>query len=332
MNNQLELSNGLQQCFGISFTKLNQPVSNSIQIDEDLYKTIEQTLHNEFGDNSIALKMSIDADKYRKYYDGTYSSMVNDSVSKIKHEGFEGVDLINLAKNIYDGVNKNIAQNVLQIYNQNLLKIFEDVNNFQQEMIDVIIAEHIAEIESYKMFYEDLQEDISDIMISPVRRMSYLNKIINNKTEIYKNFVFLLDRLKHFADTTNSCYQWTPTENELRNSLLKVSFLIKLNMNNCIYEYVLAGDYTKSPKEKIMIRCRNMEKKLISTLALLRQKYNNIFSNLNGWLYGFFSNGFLVTDGLNKFDENTLLLDYSELDNLQKNIKNNLENVTLIKK
>ena len=112
----MELFNGLQNYFGITALKDDTPTDNLIIIEDNLYKTIETSLKNKFGKNDIALKMSIDPVKYRKYCDGTYSSMMTDSVSKIKHNGFEGVNLIDLAKEIYDGVNKNLAKTILQKY------------------------------------------------------------------------------------------------------------------------------------------------------------------------------------------------------------------------
>ena len=331
MNNQLTVYNGLQQCFGISVSPCNSNnLENSIIIDDNLYTTIENSLKTEFGNTDTALKMSIEPTKYRKYYDGTYSSMINDSVSKIKHEGFEGVNLIEVAKNIYDGVNKNIAQSILKKYNQSLLSIFSAVNNARQEIGDIIIAEHLSEIESYKLFYEDLQEDINEIIVNPARRLAYLNTIISNKTEIYKNFSFLLGRLNYLVNTTNNCYQYTPTESELKNILLKISFLIKLNINNCIYEYVLTGDYTKSPINKILRRGKEMERKLLNSLNSLKQTYNNIFGSFNLFISNSYSNGFFVKDSLNNFNENTLLLDYSELNNLYIDIINRLKNVKLV--
>lgn len=330
MDNQLTILNGLQNYFGIY---LSNSVSNYempfVEVDENL-KIIENSLKKEFGNKEIALKMSIDPQKYRRYYNGTYSSIVSDSVSKIKHEGFEGVNLVNLAKNIYDGVNKNLAKTILIKYNQNLLNIFEAVNKVKQEIGNIIISEHISEIESYKMFYEDLQEDIEDIMTTPTRRLAYLNKIIDNKTDVYKNFDFLLNILNHIVNTTNNCYQYTPTEDELIHILLKLGFLIKLNLNNCIYEYILTGDFTKSSKEKIMNRCKKMEKALLAVLESLKSKFNSIYSNFNLFISNSYSNGFFVKNCLNNFDKNILLLDYSELKELDNNITQNLKNVKLI--
>ena len=327
---EMKLFNGLQNYFGISVLNDNAPTDNSIFIEDKLYKTIETSLKNNFGKNDIALKMSIDPIKYRKYCDGTYSSMMTDSISKIKHNGFEGVNLIDLAKEIYDGVNKNLAKTILQKYNQSLLNIFDSVNNMQKTINDIIISEHLAEIESYRLFYEDLQEDINEIIITPARRMAYLNTIVSYKTKIYENFIFLIGRIKNLANTTNNCYQYTPSMEELENILFNISFLIKLYLNNSIYEYVLSGDYIKSAKNKIERRCKNMEKLFLETLNSLKQKYNNIFTSFSQFISGSYSNGFFVKDCLNNFNENTLLLDYIELNSLDTKIKKNLENIEII--
>lgn len=326
----MELFNGLQNYFGITALKDDTPTDNLIIIEDNLYKTIETSLKNKFGKNDIALKMSIDPVKYRKYCDGTYSSMMTDSVSKIKHNGFEGVNLVDLAKEIYDGVNKNLAKTILQKYNQCLLNIFDSVNNMQKAINDIIISEHLAKIESYRLFYEDLQEDINEIIVTPARRMAYLNTIVSYKTKIYENFIFLIDRIKNLANATNNCYQYTPSMEELENILYKISFLIKIYLNNSIYEYVLSGDYIKSAKDKIERRCKYMEKLLLETLKSLKQKYNNIFTSFNQFISGSYSNGFFVKNCLNNFNESSLLLDYTELYNLDKKIKRNLGNIEII--
>lgn len=330
MNTEIELIDELQHCFGVSILNDNIKNNNSIIINDNLYKTVQDAIKNKFGDNNIGLKISIDPSKYRKYCDGTYSSMINNSISKIQHNGFEAVNLIDLAKDIYDGINKNLAQSILQKYNQRLLDIFYSVNNTQQEINDIIISEHLAKIMSYKIFYEDLQEDINEIIITPSRRFAYLNSIVSNKKEIYENFIFLIGRLKNITNKTNNCYQYTPTIDELTNILLKISFLIRLYLNNSIYEYVFSGNYTKSSKDKIKNRCKEMEKMLFETLNSLKIKYNSIYSDFNHFISGSYSNGFFVKECLNNFDNNSLLLDYTELDNLDLDIKNNLENIKIL--
>lgn len=330
MSNEIELVDELQHCFGISILNTNNINNNSIVINYDLYNTITEAIKNKFGKNNVALKMSIDPSKYRKYCDGTYSSMINNSISKIKHNGFEGVNLIDLAKEIYDGINKNLAQSILQKYNQHLLDIFNSVNNIQHEINDIIISEHLAVIESYKFFYEDLQEDIDEIILTHARRMAYLNSIVSYKTKIYENFIFLIGRLKNITNKTNSCLQYSPTIDELKTILLKTSFLIRLYLNNSIYEYVLSGNFTKSSKDKIKRRCKEMEKMLIDTLESLKIKYNSIYSDFNCFITGCCSNGFFVKNSLNNFNNDSLLLDYSELDNLDSYIKNNLENIKIL--
>ena len=330
MDNELTITSGLQQCFGITISNKNVDSSGeAIRLDNELYKTIEASLKKEFGNSEIALKISIDSNKYRKYYDGTYSSMINDSVSKIKHNGFESVKLIEVAKDIYDGINKNLSQSILERYNQHLLNIFTEVNKVNQAINDIIISEHLAKIESYNFFYEDLQEEINNIMVTPARRMAYLNTIVSNKAEIFENFIFLIGRLKNLEMNTNNCYQYTPSEDELKNVVLKTSFLIRVYLNSCIYEYVLAGNYTTSPKTRIKNRCEEMEKMLFTTLESLTKKYNNVYSFWNGFVYGINSNGFFVKDSLNSFDKNTLHLDYSELNDLDATIKKNLTDITI---
>lgn len=330
MSTEIEPVNGLQHCFGISMLHDDKIPNNVIFIEDNLYKTIEDALKDKFG-NTMALRMSIDPSKYRKYCDGTYSSMISDSVSKIKHNGFEGVNLIDLAKEIYDGVNENLAQS-LQEYNERLLNIFTDVNNIQQEINDIIISEHLSEIESYKLFYKDLQSDINEIIVTPARRMAYLHTIVSYRQKIYENFIFLTGRLKRLTNVTNNCYQYTPSVEELKTILLKISLLIKLYLNNCIYEYVLSGDYRKSPEGRVKQRCKEMENMLMDTLESLKQKYNNIFNVFAQFISGSYSNGFFVKDCLNNFDKDTLLLDYTELDNLDIDIKKNLENVKISSK
>ena len=97
-----EISIGLEKCFGIKLSQNKNSNSNqNILLENDNYSIIDRILREQFGDNTIALKMTLDSKQYRKYYDGTYSSMINDSVSKIKHEGFEGVDLINLCRRFF---------------------------------------------------------------------------------------------------------------------------------------------------------------------------------------------------------------------------------------
>lgn len=326
-----EISIGLEKCFGIKLSQNKNSNSNqNILLQNDNYSIIDRILREQFGDNTIALKMTLDSKQYRKYYDGTYSSMINDSVSKIKHEGFEGVDLINLAKNIYDGINNNLAKSIFQTYNQDLLNLFNSIENPKHDITDIIISEHLSRIESFKIFYEDLQEDISNIMNNPASRITYLNKIIDNKTSIYEEFDFLLTRIRMITIKTSNCYQYTPEKNELEYVLLKISFLIKLYMNNNIYEYVLTGDYTQSCSSKIISRCKKMEKNLLEALKSLKQKYNDIFSDFNLFISNSYSNGFFVKNCLKNFDDNQLLLDYSGLNNLDDNIRRNIEDVCIV--
>ena len=70
-----------------------------------------------------------------------------------------------------------------------------------------------------------------------------------------------------------------------------------------------------------------MEKLLLETLKSLKQKYNNIFTSFNQFISGSYSNGFFVK---NNFNESSLLLDYTELYNLDKKIKRNLGNIEII--
>ena len=128
----------------------------------------------------------------------------------------------------YADSNFNPQQLTISPYNQDLLNLFNSIENPKHDITDIIISEHLSRIESFKIFYEDLQEDISNIMNNPASRITYLNKIIDNKTSIYEEFDFLLTRIRMITIKTSNCYQYTPEKNELEYVLLKISFLIKL--------------------------------------------------------------------------------------------------------
>ena len=63
---------------------------------------------------------------------------------------------------------------------------------------------------------------------------------------------------------------------------------------------------------------------LLSPLTSLT-KYNSLWSISNSY-----SNGFFVKNCLKNFDDNQLLLDYSGLNNLDDNIRRNIEDVCIV--
>ena len=107
------------------------------------------------------------------------------------HSGFESINLIEVADNIYKKINLNISNNILQTYNKQLLKIFNDMSYRKEKaMTNLIMSEHLSEIEAYKLFYEDLQNNFDKIITNPMRRMAYLSDIVKKKIRYIYEFSF----------------------------------------------------------------------------------------------------------------------------------------------
>ena len=333
MNEIITVKTSLQKCFGIKTEPIDDPqmVLESVVIQNDVYNSIINELSDSFGGNT-ALKFSSSPDAYLKYKDGNYSSMVKEISKGIKnHSGFESINLIEVADNIYEKINLNISNNILQIYNERLLKIFNDMSNRTEKTVtNLIISEHLSEIEAYKLFYEDLQNNFDKIIVNPMRRMAYLSDVVKKRSDIYKHFLFITDTLSNFANNLNY-WEKIPTNEEIVNLLLNARFLIDLNMYNGIYEYTLSGDYKNDNEKLTLQRCKEMEVKLESTLKSLRKKLNSTYNWGTFFLpYAQLSNGFNVTKELNYFPEEEIKFNYELVETLQNKIISCMKNIQLL--
>jgi len=193
MNEIITVKTSLQKCFGIKTEPINdsQISLHSVIIPNDVYNSIMNEWSESFGGNT-ALKFSSSPDAYLKYKDGNYSSMIKEVSKGIKnHSGFESINLIEVADNIYKKINLNISNNILQTYNKQLLKIFNDMSYRKEKaMTNLIMSEHLSEIEAYKLFYEDLQNNFDKIITNPMRRMAYLSDIVKKKIRYIYEFSF----------------------------------------------------------------------------------------------------------------------------------------------
>lgn len=332
MNALINGTTSLQRCFGIRTEPIgtsNEPLK-TISIPNDIYNSIMTELSASFGGNT-ALKFSATPESYLRYKDGNYSSMIKEVSKGIKtHSGFESINLIELADNIYKNINTRISNTILVNYNEKLLMIFNEMAaRKDKEMSDIIISEHLSEISAYKLFYEDLQDDFENIMINPVRRLSYLSSVVNKKSDIYKNFDFIINRLENLGTHLNYM-KYIPTNEEIVNLLLNSRFLIDLNLYNGIYEYVLSGDYSKNYEQKILKRCKQMESKLRDIFSLLKSNLNSTYNWGTIFLPYANSNGFYVTQRINEFQADRLQFNYELLETLQNKISNCMNNIQLI--
>lgn len=333
MNELITVETSLQKCFGIKTEPIDdsQISLESVVIPNDIYNSIMNELSESFNGNT-ALKFSSSPDAYIKYKDGNYSSMIKEVSKGIKnHSGFESINLIEVADNIYNKINLNISNNILQTYNERLLRIFNDMSNRTEKAItNLIMSDHLSEIEAYKQFYEDLQNDFDKIMINPARRMAYLSDVVKKRSDIYKHFIFITNTLSNFANNLNY-WEKIPSNEEIVNLLLNARFLIDLNMYNGIYEYTLSGDYAKDNEKLTLQRCKEMEVKLENTLKSLRTKLNSTYNWGTFFLpYAQLSNGFNVTKKLNYFPDEKLKFNYEIVETLQNKITSCMKNIQLL--
>jgi len=252
--------------------------TKQIQLKKEIFEILKKSL----GSNVFSIDIS--PENLLRYKDGTYSSMLKKMNNKYiqKHVGFENIDLINVADEIYKQVVTNMGLSIIpQLCNEVLMR-YSEIQRQMNLIYDNQINEHFANIFSFKMFFDEIKKSIKRIMTTPDLRTSYLNKVVDIKQQIYKEIIFFklcINTVIRNSGQNIDIPQYTP------NYCLFLMFLIDLYENNLELEYILGGDYTID-QSYIYEESNNLNEEiniLLSNLAnTLNINYSSFFDFSNG--------------------------------------------------
>ena len=310
----------IKQTFGLYKENINNNSNqNIVELSTDVYDKLLNMLKADYGNE--VLKFGMSPDKYMHYQNGKVSSILKNQSGKIgSHEGFDIISITDIADSIFSIVQEEYISKTLKTYNDLGIKFMESIaifrNDIRRDFQYEKELDYFDELSAYKMLLNDIRDELGIIVSTPARRLSYLNKIVDMKTNIYKMYNDFLRALRddysmitakdNFGNYLNYQIDYPFISNHFSacRQLICTYTIILIN------EYALNGNITDKQKNILIKKISNMKKeildlkKIISDALKNRKIYNDNFWTL------FFSNG------ITRFDSNdiSILLKQMESD------------------
>lgn len=297
----------IKQTFGLYKENANNEnlCQNIIGLSQDVYDKLLRVLNANYGKE--ILKFGMTPDKYMHYQNGKVSSILKSPTGGIgKHEGFDIISVTDIADLLFSIVQEEYISNTLKNYNDLGVKFMESIaifkNYIRKDFQYEKEMDFFDELSAYKMLLNDIRDELGIIAKTPDRRLSYINKIVDMKTNIYKMYNHFLRALKDDYSLITAKDNWGNYLNYQIDYPLISNHFSACRQLICTYtiillnEYALSGNITDSQKEVLLFKVNNMKKNIfdlknqISDALRSRKDYNENFWTL------FFSNGYARFD------------------------------------
>jgi hypothetical protein len=122
MNNIVEF---VKNAFNLSIGTSNTPSGNTVNISNELYQRLNQTLKNNLGDYFFTCDIS--AENLMSYKNGKISSMLKKENEISKHYGFDIVSITNITDMLINEINLSLVDNVINNFNRIAFEIINSI-------------------------------------------------------------------------------------------------------------------------------------------------------------------------------------------------------------
>jgi hypothetical protein len=276
MDNQLQF---IEDAFNLSINTSNKKSGHIINISNELYSRINNTLKLNFGDQVYTCDIS--PENLMSYKNGKISSILKDRHEIYKHYGFDVISITNITDMLINEIHGSLVNEIISGFNKIAFEIINSFMVLEYQMYDKIIKvkenEYADEIASYKLLFEEIAEEIGLISITPDRRISYTTNIIDMKKNIYKIYGYYLRKLNQWASsirTKDLFGNYTYINfTELNKDICFARQIISSYMVTLIYEYLLSCNIDFKSKATIT-------RKINKFIERYNPLYQNIKNNL----------------------------------------------------
>lgn len=285
--NKLEKLVTLERVLGseISFQPLQQKINNPPQH----LSIASPDLHSElvrFFDSSerTFFTTNVDVNRLVKYGDGSISSMVKGIKGIGGHQGFEAIDSIELANDLFMNIGTAFNNAVARIYNNYVEQINHEVHNVYQQFA----LHDFSKIKSISFFLKEVYSDIYDTGFNKEQAQATLTNVQRSRIEL-RELVYRY--MEHIRSNISIFQQIIPT-NELANNYLSCRYCISLYTIALVSETILSNRLDdngfKSLKAKVSNTLDEFNELTTEVTRSLENRFYNNQQQINDqmlWVY-----------------------------------------------
>lgn len=273
----------------------NEKISNNNHELNIVSSELFSSLSNYLGSTAPFFQTSLPLDRIVRYKDGSFSSMeksIKGSFSQ--HQGFEIINVMDMAQ--------NIMNHVTPMLNQRLSSIYTDLINqnsyYLNQIKDNIIIPEISKLKSISEYIKDVSDDIQSISKSTNLSIATLTNLQRLRVDLKQTFYIFINRLEQ---STQSLF-FTPID--IANNYLIARYALSNYIVSLVFECIISGNIDDESIRKMESKIDKCFQKLNAITNQLAQSLDSRkFANCNEinsitqffqWSYNFLNENKLI--------------------------------------